>query len=344
MIFDPVEGRERYGPLFCRRLLTMVDAKKNIAEVVETCAIPGMVEWDAVNRCRAGGAVTGCEVTGNTMVIRGKLGESHVSFNREDMKEGGQALEGIEIADPDRVRTKWAGIGRAATGVVACLPQSPGVISVRYPHREDMEISDQRVSRVEITTPLYEKVTVGVDDTDDGKGSIATWQLALRASEMASELDGVRFLGLKLIQLYPKSPYKMTNSISAAVSFAVRVDLADTLIHGITGTIKWKTLSENAGVVVYRGIGIPEDLASFGWEAKKRFVSLEEALALSGEVSIMLGDGGQEKSGLIGALAAVALSEERTAAAALYDDKALDLFKNEPARPLTCPSARRGRR
>jgi methanogenesis imperfect marker protein 11 len=324
MKLNPEQVKEKFGPMFSQRFLTMVDPAKNVAEIIETCAARGTIEWDAVNRCRAGGLIEYCEVEGTTMTMRARLGESALKFGPTDVEYGGQGLEAV-IVDGDRVRTRWAGCGGAGLGVAACLTQAPGVLEAAYPTEEDLKVGGARTNRVELVTPLYEKVAFGIDDTDDKEGG-ATWVLAMKAMKVAS-LEGVQPLNLRLIQLYPRSPHKTTNCVSSAITFAARPDAVKGLVESVVGTVKAETRSKKTGIAVYRGIGIPPALNALGWEIKKRLVSLDLVEESAKGTGIEFIDLFKEREGRIGALAAIALSEERTEAAALYDDAALPLIK-----------------
>lgn len=120
MKLNPTQVKEKFDPMFSQRFLTMVDLNKNVAEIIETCAVRGTIEWNAVNRCRAGGLIEWCEVEGTTMCMRARLGESPTKFGPTDVEYGGQGLEAV-IVDGDKVRTKWAGCG----GVVQRLRPNP---------------------------------------------------------------------------------------------------------------------------------------------------------------------------------------------------------------------------
>jgi methanogenesis imperfect marker protein 11 len=325
MILNPSQVKEKFGPMFSQRFLTMVDSKKNVAEIIETCAVKGTIEWDAVNRCRAGGAVQWCEVEGTTMTMRARLGKSPIKFGPTDIEYGGQGLEAVIVED-DKVKTRWAGCGGAGLGVAACLTQAPGVLYSDYPTAEDMKVGGARANRVDIVTPLYEKVTIGIDDTDNKEGG-ATWVLALKASKVASAIEGVQSLNLRLIQLFPKSPHKTTNCVSSAITFAVRPDAVDRLVDSVVSTVKSETRSNKTGIAVYRGIGIPPALNVFGWEIKKHLVTVDAVEAQAESAGIPFIDMFENHEGRIGALAAIALSEERTDAAALYNDSALNLIR-----------------
>ncbi len=259
------------------------------------------------------------------MIMRARLGQSPIKFGPTDIEYGGQGLEAV-IVEGDRVRTRWAGCGGAGLGIAACLTQAPGVLHAVYPTDEDMKVGGARANRVEIMTPLYEKVTIGIDDTDNKEGG-ATWVLALKASKVAAAIEGVQSLNLRLIQLFPKSPHKTTNCVSSAITFAVKPDVADTLINSVVATVKAETRSDKTGIAVYKGIGIPPALNVFGWETKKRLVSIDDVEEQAEVHGIRFIDLFHDREGRIGALAAIALSEERTDAAALYNDGALPLIR-----------------
>ena len=325
MMLKPEQVKEKFGPMFSQRFLTMVDESKGVAEIIETCAVRGTIEWDAVNRCRAGGLIEWCEVEGTSMTMRVRLGESPIKFGPTDVEYGGQGLEAVKV-EGDMVHTRWAGCGGGGLGVAACLTQAPGVLHAVYPTDEDLKVGGARANRVELVTPLYEKVTFGIDDTDNKEGG-ATWVLALKASKAASSIEGVQFLNLRLIQLFPKSPHKTTNCVSSAITFAVRPGSVERLIDSVVSTVKAETRSKKTGVAVYRGIGIPPSLNELGWEIKKRLVSLEHVEEAARGTGVEFVDLFENREGRIGALAAIALSEERTDAAALYNDCALPLIK-----------------
>ena len=116
--------------------------------------------------------------------------------------------------------------------------------------------------------------------------------------------------------------------MSSAITFAVKPEALDTLIQSVVGTVKAENRSDDPGIAVYRGIGIPPALKDFGRETKRRLVTMDEVNAMAKENGVEFIDILGEKAGRIGALAAVALSEERADAAALYQDKALNRIRS----------------
>jgi len=169
----PEDVRQRFGPLFAKKFLVMVDERAGIAEIIEQCAARGTIEWDAMNRSRAGGAVTGCRVEGTSMNLIARLGRFPVNFGAAAHDVGGQALEAVEVSG-NEVITSWSGIAGAGVGIAACLPQAAGVLRSEYPTEDDLTVGGARTNRVRIISPKYEKVCFGIDDTDT-KTEGATW-------------------------------------------------------------------------------------------------------------------------------------------------------------------------
>jgi tRNA(Ile2) C34 agmatinyltransferase TiaS len=205
------------------------------------------------------------------------------------------------------------------------LPQAPGVIEAWYSTEGDLDVGGNKTGQVEIITPLYEKLSFGIDDTDDPSGG-ATFALILNARNEAAKIDGIEPLLVRFAQLLPKCPYKTTNCTSSFISFAVRPGLQDVLVKTVVDVITSQTRSEDAGIAVLKGVGVPERLNAFGWEAKRRMLSLDEAYALDGSDGVQLIPAGPGKKGLIGAPAALGLSEEKYSSA-LEDDKGLERIK-----------------
>lgn len=323
----PEEVIERFGKLFSKRFLVMVDEDAGVAEIVEDCTIKkGPAEWDAVNRARAGGALLGITCEASTLVMRARLGEAPVKFGPADVEQGGQALEAV-LVDGDEVTTRWAGIAGAGVGIAACIPQAPGVLRANYPTEEDLKVGGARVNRVEVISPRYEKIMVGIDDTDT-KEKGATWALAVKSGQSAGELEGVEFLDVKLAQLCPIAPNKTTNCVGSALNFAVRPEQTDKLIEHLIGEVKGGTYSEKTAMAIWHGITLPPEIKEYGRMAKNQVVSLEEANRYAGDAGVEVIDvTGENGLGRIGALGALAWADEGIEAAALHEDPALERIK-----------------
>jgi len=311
----PDEVRQRFGPLFAQKFLVMVDERAQVAEILEQCRVRGTIEWDAMNRKRAGGAVQSCEVEGSSMIIRSRLGKFPVNFGSASGDIGGQALEAVEVFG-DEVITTWAGIAGAGVGVAACLPQAPGVIRSEYPSEDDLKVGGARTNHVRIVTPRYEKICIGIDDTDT-KTEGATWVMALKCVE-ACRMEGVEFLNMRLIQLNPAVPNKTTNCVSTALNFAVRPGRIPVLLEAVRSFVEKNTFSKDTGIACYHGIS---DFVgcSVAKRVKTEIMTREEAEREAGTLGIEYLDRSNGK-GRIGALGAVVWGNQGTEAAGLYGE------------------------
>jgi len=311
----PPEVRARFGTLFSARYLVMVDPAAGVAEIRETCCARGPVEWDAMNRQRAGGAITSCSVDGSTLRILTRLGRFPVRFGPAEAQSGGQALEAVEILG-DEVVTSWAGIAGAGVGVAACLPQAPGVIRAEYPSEADLQVGGARENRVRIVSPLYEKVVFGIDDTDTAAGG-ATWVLALQCAA-SCPVEDVHLLDMRLVQLNPAVPNKTTNCVGSALVYAVRPDRARELEEYIVRFIAEHSLSPDAGVAVRYGIvSSPADEEMR--RVKTEILTIADATEIAARLGVRFIDASGGK-GRIGALGALLWANEGSEAAGLHGE------------------------
>jgi methanogenesis imperfect marker protein 11 len=315
IIYTPEQVRERFGPLFSKKFLVMVDEQAGIAEILEQCQSRGTIEWDAMNRARARGAVITCAVEGAAMTIQARIGTYPVNFGSAGDTIGGQALEGVEV-NGDEVITIWRGIAGAGVGIAACLPQAPGVIRAEYPTEEDLLVGGARTNHVRIVSPRYEKITIGIDDTDT-KTEGATWVMALKCAE-ACTIQGVEFLNMRLIQLNPDVPNKTTNCVGSALNFAVLPEKVEALLEYVREYVLTHTHSEEAGIAWFSGITLP-DTGDLATRVKTEILTVDQATAGAEACGIQFLLPVPTK-GRIGALGAVLWANEGVEAAGLYGE------------------------
>ena len=309
----PKQVKERFGSLFCHKLLVMADENRNIVEIHEQCHACGPIEWDYMNRKRAGGALISAKIDGKTMILRAKIGFFPIKFGATDIELGGQALEAVTI-DKNEVSTTWIGAAGAGIGVAACLAQAPGVIRTNYQSEKDLIVGGAHVCRSTIILPKYEKITFGIDDTDTKEGG-ATWVLALKCGEEC-KIDDVIFLGMRIIQLNPKAPNKTTNCTGSVITFAVKPEQKTELIQFVKTYIEKNSLSKSAGICYWSGIQIPESKYAIRIkteliskidadnEAKRLGISFIDSVNGEGRIgalgALLCSDGGVEVAGLYG--------------------------------------------
>ncbi len=314
---SPKEVHERFGPLFCRRFLVMVDETAQLAEIIEECCARGPIEWDAMNRLRARGATLSCTVEGTAMRLVAALGHQPVQFGAAGAQIGGQALEGVEV-DGDEVITSWAGMAGAGVGIAACLPQAPGVIRTYYSSEEDLAVGGARVSRSHIVTPRYEKVTIGIDDTDTREEG-ATWVTVLKCANEC-RVEGAEFLNMRLVQLNPDAPQKTTNCVASALNFAVRPSSVQALIDYVCDYVLRASVSPDTGIAVFRGIRFPAGTPAVE-RVKNALMTVAEAEEAARVSGVTFCDPNGRK-GRIGALGAVLWANRGIEAAGLYGETA----------------------
>ncbi len=311
-VFSPEEIRRRYGPLYSKRLITMVDERAGRAKIFEECLAQGPVEWDAVNRLRARGVVEHVEVVGTTLIMDARIGRGEVRFGPASRDTGGQALKEVAIRG-DKVETTWVGLGGASVGIGACLPQAEGVERTEF--LSDDVVGGSRQVEVRLTTPVHRRLIVGIDDTDT-KEKGATWVLGLN---LAREMPHGVFLAHKIVQLNPHAPQKTTNCASTGVSFAVPPEKAVQAVAWIKDFVRKNTLSDETVVAAFEGLEIPTKLVRYGVEAKETILSIHDAEHIADECGVRLHEI-TGRRGAIGAAAAIGCFDLGLYSAGLPED------------------------
>jgi methanogenesis imperfect marker protein 11 len=311
-ILSPDELTERFGKLFCKGVVTLVDESNGVAQIIENCIAKGPVEWDAVNRKRAGGAITDVRIEGTTLIMDTIIGEREVRFGPASKDLGGQGLKAFRV-EGDRVKTTWVGLAGASVGIGVCLPQGPGTLEAEYP--DDFKIGGSHAIEVTITTLKMVRVVFAVDDTDT-KEKGASWVMMLKAAR-GSPFG--HFLEHKIIQLNPNVPEKTTNCVSVGISFAVEERDLQKLIDYVVKYVKENTLSKNTTLAVFQGLRIPQDLVDYGLQAKKTILTVDRAREVAERSGVRLVEITGER-GTIGAVAGIGCFDLGIRSASLPED------------------------
>lgn len=309
---SPKEVHERFGKKFSKGFYTLIDEKNGIAQIVEQCTAKGPVEWDALNRLRAGGVVEEAFVDGNTLIMNTKIGEGEVKFGPASKDLGGQALKSLKVVG-DEVHTTWLGLAGASVGVGACLPQAPGVIRAEYSDLKD--IGGANVVKITIVTTKMKRLVIGIDDTDS-KEKGASWVLML---ELMDAMPHGKPLLHKIIQLNPAVPEKTTSCVSIGASFAVEEENLEKAVDFAVDFVEKHTLSKHTSMAAFEGLKIPEELKNYGMEAKSRIITIEEAENMAKEQNVRMREV-TGRRGKIGALAAIGCFDCGLKAAGLKED------------------------
>ncbi len=311
-VLRPDEVREKYGPMFCKGFYTIVDEEAGVAQIIEKCVGQGPMEWDAVNRRRTKGVITNVKLMSGMIVMDTEIGEKEINFGPVQIDTGGQGIKALKV-EGDEVRTTWYGIAGASVGIGACIAQCPDVIRTEYP--DDFKIGGAHRAHVDIITPKYVRVVIGVDDTDT-KEKGASWVTSLR---LGTQCPIGRFIEHRIIQLNPKAPNKTTNCCSTAVSFAVKEEEVPALIEFATEFVRKESYSDDTVITVFKGLRIPEPLREFGWSCKTVLYKPEDAIRIAEENGVQIISVTGMK-GVIGAVAAIGCFDIGEAAAGIPED------------------------
>ena len=311
-VLRPDEVREKYGPMFCKGFYTIVDEEAGVAQIIEKCVGQGPMEWDAVNRRRTKGVITNVRLMSGMIVMDTEIGEKEISFGPVQIDTGGQGIKALKV-EGDEVRTTWYGIAGASVGIGACIAQCPDVIRTEYP--DDFKIGGAHRAHVDIITPKYVRVVIGVDDTDT-KEKGASWVTSLR---LGTQCPIGRFIEHRIIQLNPKAPNKTTNCCSTAVSFAVREEDIPALIEYATEFVRKESYSDDTVITVYKGLRVPKPLEEFGWSCKTVLYKQEDAIRVAEENGVQIISVTGMK-GVIGAVAAIGCFDLGEVAAGIPED------------------------
>ncbi len=311
-VLRPDEVREKYGPMFCKGFYTIVDEEAGVAQIIEKCVGQGPMEWDAVNRRRTKGVITNVRLMSGMIVMDTEIGEKEINFGPVQIDTGGQGIKALKV-EGDEVRTTWYGIAGASVGIGACIAQCPDVIRTEYP--DDFKIGGAHRAHVDIITPKYVRVVIGVDDTDT-KEKGASWVTSLR---LGTQCPIGRFIEHRIIQLNPKAPNKTTNCCSTAVSFAVKEEEVPALIEFATEFVRKESYSDDTVITVFKGLRIPEPLREFGWSCKTVLYKPEDAIRIAEENGVQIISVTGMK-GVIGAVAAIGCFDIGEAAAGIPED------------------------
>ncbi len=223
----------------------------------------------------------------------------------------GIAGAGIEevIVDAD-IEIIYSGLAGAGIAATVCRGLAKDVEGI-----EIIEVGGGgKLGKAKIRLKAYEKVVIGVDDTDSKEGG-ATWSLMNEIAYKIEEKGLGHYLMHTITQLYTKTPEKTTNCVSISVTFAT--DDKERLVREFERELKENTMSDETAMAVYNKIKIPEELIEYGKAVKSRIVELDEAYEIAKKLGIkpviITGE-----RGLIGAIAALAFSDSPDEAVIVY--------------------------
>lgn len=227
---------------------------------------------------------------GNMIRYRTRTGTEPLKLEASVAAAG---IESVHVSGSEVVIT-YAGLGGGGVGATVCRAKSQGVL-----RSEISESGGGRAAKGTITIPRYERVLIGIDDTDN-KEEGATWSMAHNIAS-ALDLDTAKYLSHALVQLFP-APAKTQNCVSTVLEFAcVNSKSKQSLLNDIKSALEQYSVSSETGMVVLDDFDA-SPLEDYSRECRTGILTKEYALktARLKQVQIWL-DG----NGIIGALAAL---------------------------------------
>ena len=221
----------------------------------------------------------------------------------------GAGIESARVAESG-IEVTYAGLAGGGIAATVCRGLAEGVDGI-----EILSLGGgSELGRARIKLKPYEKVVIGVDDTDSKEGG-ATWALMNEIAHKLEQEGLGHYLSHTIVQLYTKTPEKTTNCVSVSVVFAT--ENSNKLVKEFKRLLKDNTFSEETAMAVYRKISVPQGLVDYAVQTKKRIVSLDEAQAAAEKYGVELIEVTGER-GVIGALASIAFSGDPDKAVEVY--------------------------
>jgi len=282
-----------------QKIVATYDPRVELIEVHEYHArgkCIGGAAWEVYHYPNVSPLVVEAKREGARNIFRVKIGDCNLK-----LRPGiaGAGMERVEVSNGE-IRMTYAGLAGGGLAATLCRGMAEGVKRIQV-HQAG---GGSKLGRASLVLPLKEKLIVGMDDTDR-RGEGATWALANELGTRVEEERLADYLEHAIVQLYTQNPFKTTNCVSIALTFAVKPSRRERLVKRIQEFLKQNTFSTETGMAIYAGIYPPEKLRQYAERVKICIVKLQEAekTAKTNGVQLISITG---KRGMIGALAAIA--------------------------------------
>jgi len=305
--YSPDDLREKYkktkwiSPY--QKIVAVYDEKEGQIEVHEYHArgkCVGGAAWETYHYPRVSPLVLEARREGPKNIFRVRTGSANLHL------VPGIAGAGIEQAcvDGEEIKLTYAGLAGGGIAATICRGLALGVKRIEIKERG----GGNQLGRATLILPLKHRLVVGIDDTDSPSGG-ATWSLSNELANLLEKQGQADYLNHTIVQLYTKNPWKTTNGVSIALTFAVLPQKKDKLIQAIRLQLRKNSQSSETAIALYEGIRPPDSIKVFALHAKTRIVEIEEAQATARGENVSLVSVTGER-GVIGALAAIGYADE----------------------------------
>lgn len=309
-ILKPNELKEKFDDPWIapyEKVVTMADGDK--VELIEYHPCPSGSHWLLYQYQHSSDLILEAKRDGNKHTYFCNVGKEPINLKASVNAAG---IEEVAIDEENNeIRVTHGGLAGAGVGAGMCRGMGEGVKYV-----ELLEVGGgSKPGKATVVTPKYEKVVIGIDDTDV-KDAGATWTMAHNIGLQLKE-EGFEYLDHIIVQLYPHNPHKTQNCVSIALTFAVATEDKEKLISRTIEILKEDTLSDKTAIAILEGFKIPKELREYSIATKTGMMDIETAEKLAEKLDIPLitvtGDQGK-----VGALAALGLYNDVEEAVKVY--------------------------
>jgi len=322
--FTPEQIRKEF-PFFqgYKNFFIIVDEDEGRCDILLDTVSTLFVDWGLVNIVKAEGVALSARRMGFKGLITCKLGHGKLHFGPSGYELGALGVESIEL-NGEEVTSIWHSIGGAALVPTLFFSQAKhGVKRVYLPsdYKDLLKKGGDLKLETRIVTEKYIPLIITFDDTDS-KESGATWAMMYQITqEVIKKFDAV-LIDCLVAQLNPEVKEKTVNCASTGFIMAIKQEDREALIKYSLKRAKEMTVSNEAHMVVWNHLFVPDEIKNYGIDAKRKIISLDEALDFADRMKLehykISG-----KRGLIGAIATVGLMNSGIASVAMYNDPVL---------------------
>lgn len=235
------------------KIVAMADPTGENVELVEFFECIGGTMWTKLQYAKSP-IVKGVRTVGPTTRYLVKSGSVDLEL------EGSRFPAGISgcLVSKDEIAVSYLGLGGGGVGA-AGRAGAGGVLRSRSDPSGGGKIASST-----IWLPRYQRVLIGVDDTDTPEKG-ATWTLVHNIAKNI-ENDNTIYLSHTIVQLFPV-PYRTKNCVSIVAEFATNDP--ENLVKRFHELLEKYTLSNKTGMAVYTGFTPSQKLLVYGWAVKR---------------------------------------------------------------------------
>ena len=275
----------------CRKIFTTIDGDR--VEIYHECLSGACAAFCGHHHILAGGVIKSVRRDGTLLRECAVIGSEEMEIGLHPASAVGVA--GIEREGEDIIQHIRC-IGGPAYSLTDMMAHAEGVQEVTVSRKGG-------VVEGKVRTRALNYVVVGIDDTDSREGG-ATFALSLALLQHLCTFEGVFPIGHHVAMLFPKLEPKTTGNSCSYIELAVEPELYEKVSEKALLFVSDEALSPEWGVAIKKGFRMTEGLRDYGRQARSGIVDLEYAQATAERYGVAL----HGKRGVIGALAAVALS------------------------------------